>query len=58
MIAVRAGRRSLSRKLTRAWAVPNRTGATPGVVAVVFEDLAGLLDQVADARGGDLQQVR
>jgi hypothetical protein len=28
-----------------------------GVVAVVFEDLAGLLDQIGDAGGGDLQQV-
>ena len=28
-----------------------------GVVAVVLEDLAGLLDEVADAGGGDLQQV-
>src|SRR5260221_8607609 len=27
------------------------------VAAVVFEDLAGLLDQVADAGGGDFQQV-
>jgi hypothetical protein len=27
------------------------------VVAVVFEDLAGLFDQVADAGGGDFQQV-
>jgi len=28
------------------------------VVAVVFEDLAGFPDEVADAGGGDLQQVR
>ena len=27
------------------------------VMAVIFEDLAGLLDQVADAGGGDFQQV-
>ena len=27
------------------------------MVAVVFEDLAGLPDKVADAGGGDLQQV-
>jgi hypothetical protein len=29
----------------------------PGVVAVVFEDFAGLPDEVADAGAGDLQQV-
>ena len=35
---------------------PDRGGSR--VVAVVFEDLAGFPDEVADARGGDLQQVR
>jgi len=45
----------LSDKVVQGWSqATNRTGP-PGVVAVVFEELAGLLDKVADARGGDLQ---
>src|SRR5437763_496965 len=57
MIPVRAGRMLWSRKASSSRAWLKRAEAAPGLRWWSWKDFAGLVDELADARGADLQQV-